>query len=86
MEILIISSMYLKFPCTGCGVCCKNISHIIELKEFDRGDGQCIHLDNDECSIYHSRPQICRVDEMYDTYFKDQFSEEDLFMKIYWLA
>jgi len=33
----------------------------------DRGDGACIHLDdNNGCSIYDTRPMICRVDESYE--------------------
>ena len=29
------------FPCTSCGICCKNITHIPELKELDLGNGTC---------------------------------------------
>ncbi|MDU9767171.1 YkgJ family cysteine cluster protein [Helicobacter pylori] len=54
-----------RFPCTSCGLCCKNITGIIELIEFDAGNGVCKFLDSETnlCKIYESRPSICRVDE-----------------------
>lgn len=34
-----------------------------------REDGACIHLTQDnKCSIYETRPEICRVDKMYERY------------------
>ncbi len=36
-----------RFPCTSCGLCCKNITD----------------LETNLCKIYESRPLICRVDE-----------------------
>ena len=33
----------------------------------DRGDGACGHLSEDnKCKIYDKRPDICRVDKMYE--------------------
>jgi len=33
----------------------------------DRGDGACGNLnENNQCSIYETRPDICRVDKMYE--------------------
>lgn len=61
------------FPCKSCGVCCKNISGIKELKSFDLGNGICKYLDTQSnlCKIYQSRPDICRVDVMFErVYFK----------------
>ncbi|WQW52880.1 YkgJ family cysteine cluster protein [Helicobacter pylori] len=54
-----------RFPCTSCGLCCKNIAGIIELIEFDAGNGVCkfLDLETNLCKIYESRPLICRVDE-----------------------
>ncbi|GAA7090961.1 YkgJ family cysteine cluster protein [Helicobacter pylori] len=53
------------FPCTSCGLCCKNITGIIEFVEFDAGNGVCkfLDLETNLCKIYQSRPLICRVDE-----------------------
>lgn len=62
------------FPCTSCGVCCRHITGIVELKDYDRGDGVCKYLDSNLCSIYHNRPAICRVDFMYETRFKAHFT------------
>ena len=32
----------------------------------DRGDGACANLnEKNQCSIYETRPDICRVDKMY---------------------
>ncbi len=54
-----------RFPYTSCGLCCKNITGIIELVGFDAGNGVCkfLDLETNLCKIYESRPLICRVDE-----------------------
>ncbi|WP_390177553.1 YkgJ family cysteine cluster protein [Helicobacter pylori] len=54
-----------RFPCTSCGLCCKNITGIIELIGFDAGNGVCkfLDLETNLCKIYESRPLICRIDE-----------------------
>ncbi|WQZ86776.1 YkgJ family cysteine cluster protein [Helicobacter pylori] len=56
-----------RFPCTSCGLCCKNITGIIELIEFDAGNGVCkfLDLETNLCKIYESRPLICRIDEVH---------------------
>lgn len=55
------------FKCDGCGLCCKAIN--------------CKHLTEDnKCSIYDTRPDICNVDKGYDMYFKDKMS------KLVWYA
>ena len=61
------------FPCTNCGLCCKNIKDVKELKNFDRGDGICKYLDLETnlCTIYDTRPDICNIDKMFEKkYFK----------------
>lgn len=67
------------FPCNSCGLCCKNIGHIKELKDYDRGDGVCIHLKDNLCDIYEDRPLICRIDEMYDKFFYKKFTKEEYY-------
>ncbi|MGL2389666.1 YkgJ family cysteine cluster protein [Helicobacter pylori] len=54
-----------RFPCISCGLCCKNITRIVELVGFDAGNGVCkfLDLETNLCKIYESRPLICRVDE-----------------------
>ena len=60
------------FECDKCGICCKHIDSIPQLKDFDSGNGRCIHLlDNNLCEIYFERPDICNVERMYEIYFKD---------------
>ena len=56
------------FPCTSCGLCCQNISTVNELKEFDLGNGICKHfnINDNSCNIYETRPNICRIDKMYE--------------------
>lgn len=69
-----------KFPCTGCGCCCKIINTLVGAANFlqlQRPDldlsfpygwdetGRCENLQEDnKCKVYESRPLICRVDEM----------------------
>lgn len=41
------------FPCERCGACCRAI--------------QCRYLEGENhCSIYETRPDVCRVDRMID--------------------
>lgn len=70
-----------KFPCNACGVCCKNISGIEELKDFDSGSGICKFLDtsSNQCRIYENRPEICRVDVMYEKQYSHLYSIEKFY-------
>ncbi len=62
----------MSFPCTKCGQCCKNIDKVKELSYLDRGDGTCIKfLEGEGCSIYDSRPILCRIDDGYDRFFSN---------------
>lgn len=71
------------FPCTSCGLCCRNIQSIVELKEYDLGNGTCKYfdIDNNSCTIYDDRPDICRVDKMFDIHFNQYFTREEFYMK-----
>ena len=65
------------FVCTKCGICCRNIGKIPELASFHRGDGVCIYLSDDNlCSIYDVRPDICNTDRMYQKVYKDIMQRE----------
>lgn len=57
----------MNYPCTQCGLCCRHVDRVPELAAMDRGDGACIHLNEEQrnCNIYASRPRLCRVDELY---------------------
>lgn len=67
------------FNCTRCGECCRHIDSIPQLSEFDDGSGRCIHLKNNLCDIYDTRPDICRVDVMYEKIYSDIYSREDFY-------
>ena len=69
------------FECDKCGLCCKNITNIKELVDFDRGDGICKHLNIDMnlCTIYHNRPDICKVDTMYEKVYKEIYTKDEYY-------
>lgn len=66
-----ITDELLFFPCTSCGACCKYLHLAEELKEFDRGDGVCMHLDEatNHCGIYETRPDICNIQTQYKLHY-----------------
>lgn len=65
------------FKCTKCGICCRNIGGIPELVEYHKGDGICIYLSEDNlCTIYQRRPDICNVEKMYALRYKDIMAKE----------
>ena len=67
------------FFCEKCGECCKHLDRSDLYKDLDRGDGVCKYLKQNICSIYDKRPIICRVDESYYSFFKEQKSLEDYY-------
>ncbi|MEE1249180.1 MAG: YkgJ family cysteine cluster protein [Lachnospiraceae bacterium] len=67
------------FKCTGCGECCRNLDKSDIYQELDRGDGTCKYLDGNKCSIYSERPLLCRIDESYETYFRERYSKEEYY-------
>ena len=69
----------MMFPCDQCGECCRNLQMSELYKELDRGDGVCKFLDGNLCSIYQTRPLLCRIDESYDRFFKDSMTREEFY-------
>ena len=69
----------MPFSCAKCGLCCKNISNIAQLRPFDTGNGVCVYLRGNLCAIYEKRPEICRVDAMYETRFAAVMSKDDYY-------
>lgn len=67
------------FECDKCGLCCSHIGGIDLYKDLDRGDGVCMYLKGNLCSIYESRPLLCRVDESWEKIFYAQMSKEDYY-------
>lgn len=68
----------MKFPCTGCGACCRVINRHEGLIVTDDptnpyyfpykwdDTGKCENLVDDKCKIYESRPLICNIDAFID--------------------
>lgn len=69
------------FPCSGCGLCCKNIHGIEELKAYDLGNGVCMYLNmqSNACEIYDTRPDICQVDKMFVMKYSEHFSKKEFY-------
>ena len=67
------------FPCTKCGLCCKHVDRSDETIFLDRGDGTCKNFDvsTNICSIYESRPDICRVDRQFVLRYSSEITWED---------
>lgn len=67
------------FVYTKCGTCCRNIDRIPELSEYHIGNGVCIYLTEDNmCSIYDMRPDICNVDLMYEKVYRNIMTENNM--------
>lgn len=73
----------MMFNCSKCGECCTHLDMSELYKELDRGDGVCKYLEENICSIYNERPLLCRVDESYNAFFKNQYSKEEYYKKNY---
>lgn len=67
------------FQCEKCGQCCRHLDRSDIYKELNRGDGICIYLKDNLCSIYETRPILCRVDESYEYYFKELYSKQEYY-------
>lgn len=65
--------------CKQCGECCRHVNLSVIYSQLDRGDGTCKYLCGNLCSIYSIRPLLCRIDESYDTFFKDSISKEEYY-------
>ncbi|WP_417546648.1 YkgJ family cysteine cluster protein [Marinobacter sp.] len=67
------------FPCTRCGLCCQHVDKAPQTRHLDRGDGTCLNYDpaKKACSIYSSRPEICRVDVQYAKHYSRVYSWDD---------
>lgn len=68
----------ISFICDKCGKCCKILQYIPELNEYDRGDGICKYLNDNLCTIYTNRPDICNVEKTYEK-FSHMFTKEEYY-------
>ena len=81
----------MEFNCSQCGACCRIAGELGFMPS--REDGACIHLGEDNlCTIYDERPDICNVEKMYykrklgitkKEYFKMQNEACNLLQKSY---
>lgn len=54
------------FTCDKCGLCCKQVGKFPFMKDYDRGDGTCKFLTNENtCEIYERRPEICNTELLF---------------------
>lgn len=67
------------FLCDQCGQCCRQVNLSSLYQELDRGDGVCKYLDGNLCSIYETRPLLCRVDESYEIFFKETMNQDEYY-------
>ena len=67
------------FECIQCGECCRHLDRSELYKDLDRGDGVCIYLRGDLCSIYEDRPLICRIEESYNELFSEVYTKEEYY-------
>ena len=65
------------FKCDKCGEFCRNLHKSPLYKDLHDGDGVCRYLKGNECSIYENRPLICRIDDSYEVFFKQELSYEE---------
>lgn len=65
------------FTCDKCGECCRHVNLSAIYRYLDRGDGICKYLRGNLCSIYDTRPLLCRVNESYETFFKNFIVREE---------
>ena len=71
------------FKCDQCGKCCEKV-HTSEVYKYLADEtGKCKYLKNNLCAIYEQRPLICRVDEMYETYYKELMTLEEFYVLNY---
>ena len=58
------------FPCDACGKCCRHVNLSEQTSYLDRGYGICHYFNESTnlCSIYETRPLVCRVEDYYKIY------------------
>lgn len=71
------------YPCSICGLCCKSISNVDQLKKFDRGDGVCKHFDErtNLCLIYEQRPLVCNIEKSYYKNYQAHMTKTEFYIE-----
>ena len=70
----------MKFPCTGCGQCCRQLGEILDAANASGNeafmllarvfpytpepDGSCPMLINNQCAVYEDRPILCNLERL----------------------
>jgi len=68
---------YYRYNCKQCGMCCRYLHLIDEMKAYDRGDGVCRYLDDyNKCKIYNNRPSLCNGKYVYEKFYPHMSVEE----------
>lgn len=67
------------FICNKCGECCRHVNLNTIYGKLDRGDDVCKYLRGNLCSIYETRPLMCRIDMCYELFFKDLMSKNEYY-------
>lgn len=49
------------------------------LSEYDKGNGTCMYLKDNLCSIYDNRPDICRIDYMFEKIYKTIMTKDEYY-------
>ena len=63
---------YFLYDCKRCGMCCRRVDLVPGMELYNRGDGVCKHLQDDNlCAIYEKRPDLCNGQYVYKTYYSD---------------
>lgn len=66
------------FKCDKCGLCCKQVGKFPFMKDYNRGDGTCRYLtDENTCSIYERRPPICNTELLYERIYSRVMTREE---------
>lgn len=71
------------FKCDMCGECCRNLDKSPVYNDLHDGNGICRYLQGNKCSIYEKRPLICRIDESYEVFFKNDMRYEEYLQLTY---
>ena len=66
------------FKCDKCGLCCKQVGKFPFMRDYNRGDGTCKFLtDDNTCSIYERRPPICNTELLYERIYSRVMTREE---------
>ncbi len=70
------------FPCTKCGECCRRVNLAEVTRFLDRNDGTCRYFDSitNQCCIYSTRPMICMIDRMYESFYCNSMLKNDFYL------